>query len=212
MVFRVHQNLQHCQLAKYNVIGRCPSPKLTINVQDSHGKSLPQDRQPRGVAVMFKKAFLVGTAIAVGIPAAGLIAGYFLQDKLLYHPKVPGLNHKTSDNPAGYQSPSDQGKFNASPSVLNSLNVLDIDFEERYISTPDGERLHAWLMRPSAVASSTVPTIVFFHGNAGSKRSFRFMVSNELLMNPIDMGYRLPNMRALIDNVGANILSVDYRG
>lgn len=41
-----------------------------------------------------------------------------------------------------------------------------IDYEDLMIPGADGVRVHAWLMKQPS--HSTRPTIIFFHGNAGS--------------------------------------------
>lgn len=56
-------------------------------------------------------------------------------------------------------------KFNFPGSRLPSEQGLP--FEEYYIQTADGAVLHSWLIpRPDRISA---PTIVYFHGNAGSK-------------------------------------------
>lgn len=67
------------------------------------------------------------------------------------------------------------------------------DFETLTIVTSDNIPLHGWLMtQPDD--SRDKPTIVFFHGNAGN------------------IGFRLPNLRALFHATKANVVVVDYRG
>jgi pimeloyl-ACP methyl ester carboxylesterase len=93
--------------------------------------------------------------------------------------------------------------------------------QEHYVPTVDGERVHLWLMlqpqamtgqqaqdskqreqspvSPAASSSSSysgngVPTILFFHGNAGN------------------IGYRLPTATDLYKHVQCNVVLVEYRG
>ncbi|KAJ0401062.1 hypothetical protein P43SY_005082 [Pythium insidiosum] len=108
--------------------------------------------------------------------AGALVLLYMYQDKLLYFPTIPGASKFTKDNPTGYRNPSEYG----------------IDHEDLMIRTSDGVHLHAWLMRQPE--SSSRPTLIFFHGNAGN------------------IGYRLPNAVHLYRKVLCNVLMVDYRG
>jgi hypothetical protein len=83
--------------------------------------------------------------------AAGLLTLlYVQQDRMLYIPAVPGLPKFTRDN----------------PTMLTSPVHFQIPFEDIMIPTSDGVRIHAWLLR--AREPSLAPTLVFFHGNAGS--------------------------------------------
>jgi abhydrolase domain-containing protein 13 len=66
------------------------------------------------------------------------------------------------------------------------------DFEEHFIKTKDGAVVHAWLLLHAQ--SQALPTIVYFHGNAGN------------------MGFRLPHGVNLYKQCRANVLLVDYRG
>ena len=61
------------------------------------------------------------------------------------------------------------------------------------MTTSDGCKIHAWWM-PHASRPRAVPTVVFFHGNAGN------------------IGYRLPLLKELYHKGSMNILAVDYRG
>ncbi|KDO27848.1 hypothetical protein SPRG_07121 [Saprolegnia parasitica CBS 223.65] len=114
---------------------------------------------------------------AGGAAVAGLMMLlYVYQEKLLYHPSVPGVPKLTTENPKGYQHPAEYG----------------IDAEDVYIPTKDGITIHAWLLKQPTMA--TVPTILFYHGNAGN------------------IGFRLPNAVQMYKQLGCNILLVDYRG
>ncbi len=68
-----------------------------------------------------------------------------------------------------------------------------IPFENLHIKTIDGETIHCWLMLQPQI-SNNVPTLVYFHGNAGN------------------MGFRLKNAAEMYARVGINIMMVDYRG
>jgi pimeloyl-ACP methyl ester carboxylesterase len=140
-------------------------------------------------------------AAVVGIGGAGML--YMLwrfQESLLYHPKVNPQMVKPSQNPESMRHPMEH----------------NMPYESVYLTTPDGERLHAWLIHPSAHghgATVTVvdsdddggsgdanshsrkrPTVLFFHANAGN------------------MGMRLQNIKLLYDACDVNVLIVSYRG
>ena len=83
---------------------------------------------------------------------------------------------KPSANPSGYRNPSEVGITN---------------YEDIQIVTGDGISIHAWLLLQSN--SGDVPTIIFFHGNAGN------------------IGFRLPNALQMYQ-LGYNVLQVEYRG
>lgn len=61
------------------------------------------------------------------------------------------------------------------------------------IPTPDGETLSAFYLRANKQHARNV-TILMFHGNAGN------------------IGYRLPIGKILEDDVGCNVLMLQYRG
>ena len=115
---------------------------------------------------------------------AGLVLVVAMQEKLLYVPRIPGV-------PAGYiGSPRDFG--------------ID-DYEDVWLSTQDGERLHAWMLfhprnkadllgaRAGARGAST-PTLLFFQENAGN------------------ISHRLEFARLLMSVVGVNVMLLSYRG
>ena len=66
------------------------------------------------------------------------------------------------------------------------------DYEEVWLTTRDGVRIFAWLIRGPRPAEA--PTMMFFHGNAGT------------------IAERLPNAEGLIKHTGCNLLLVEYRG
>lgn len=111
------------------------------------------------------------------ILALGLGALYYFQDQLLYHPSIPGMPQTPRENPPGYRSPADHGIH---------------DYEEHFIKTDDGATIHAWLLlHPDSLS---LPTVVYFHGNAGN------------------MGFRLPHGSNLFKQCRVNVLLMDYRG
>ena len=68
------------------------------------------------------------------------------------------------------------------------------DFDELRIPTPDGETLSAFLIRPSNKSLARNITVLMFHGNAGN------------------IGHRVPIARVLEENLGCNVLMLEYRG
>ena len=75
---------------------------------------------------------------------------------------------------------------------MNSLLVPPIEYEEYFIQTSDQASIHTWLLLQSN--SKEVPTIIFFHGNAGN------------------MGFRLKMAALMFATTKCNILMMDYRG
>jgi pimeloyl-ACP methyl ester carboxylesterase len=118
--------------------------------------------------------------------------------------EIGGIPRRTEDNPRRYRSPSE----------------YQVPFESHMIRCEDGVHIHAWLLLrspnnfgdiregksfgdvPPAAATTTrqpptktdLPTIVFFHGNAGN------------------IGLRLPNALQMLQFLNANVLMVEYRG
>lgn len=66
--------------------------------------------------------------------------------------------------------------------------------ESLYISTPDKESLHAYLLPPSGAAPQKDVIVLMFHGNAGN------------------IGHRLPIGKALSESLGCHIFMLEYRG
>ena len=61
-------------------------------------------------------------------------------------------------------------------------------------SSRDGTLLHLFLIKQPAEKSVQVPTILYFHGNAGN------------------IGHRLLNVQGLYTSIGCNIALLEYRG
>jgi len=68
------------------------------------------------------------------------------------------------------------------------------DYDDLKISTPDGEVLSAFFIRPSNKRLAKKLTIIMFHGNAGN------------------IGHRVPIAKMLEENIGCNVLMLEYRG
>ena len=108
-----------------------------------------------------------------GLAALGSGLLYFKQNELIY----------ARDFPAGSRTEVPP------PSQFGMLNAESID-----LPTPDGENLHAYLLRPVSTPLSRNITILLFHGNAGN------------------IGHRLPIGKVLSDSLGCNVLMLEYRG
>jgi pimeloyl-ACP methyl ester carboxylesterase len=91
---------------------------------------------------------------------------------------VGGIPRRPRQNPRRYRSPQEH----------------DLPFESHKITCSDGVMIHAWLILQPQPTTSTVPTILFFHGNAGN------------------IGLRLPNAVQMYQHLKCNILMVEYRG
>jgi pimeloyl-ACP methyl ester carboxylesterase len=88
------------------------------------------------------------------------------------------MPRRPSQNPRKYRSPSEHG----------------IEFESHNIQCSDGVFIHAWLLLRDQNRANDLPTLVFFHGNAGN------------------IGLRLPNAIQMLQYLNANVLMVEYRG
>ena len=104
------------------------------------------------------------------------------QESLLYFPSIGGVPRHPGQNPRRYRSPSEH----------------NIPFETHNIPCSDGTTIHSWLLyHPNNEQSNTnnkLPTIIFFHGNAGN------------------IGLRLPNAIQMYHYLKANIFLIEYRG
>jgi abhydrolase domain-containing protein 13 len=116
---------------------------------------------------------------------------YANQERLLYHPNPPNIPQKPEDNPFGHSSPSDWTK-RGQVRYGSRAKEAPIPFEDIMVSTPDGEKLHTWLLLQDD--AENCPTIIYFHGNAAN------------------MGFRLQNAAEMYSNGKVNILMMDYRG
>jgi len=107
---------------------------------------------------------------------------YWKQESILYIPQLDSrIPRSNKSNPRGYQSPVDYG-FRK-----------DETYDENWIKTEDGVKIHSWLLYHGNDSFDKV-TLVFFHGNAGN------------------IGFRLPNAKEMYKKLDCNILLVEYRG
>jgi len=92
---------------------------------------------------------------------------YLLQERLVFLPNMPGREIDTT--PAS----------------------IGLEYEEAWITTEDGERLHGWFI--PADHAAVRGTLLFFHGNAGN------------------ISHRLESV-LIFNRLGLSVLIVDYRG
>lgn len=130
---------------------------------------------------------IVGTLVVVGG-----IALYTYQDKMLYIPNPPGFPKTPRENPPGCISPEEWSTNGKMITSRNEATETPIPFEEEYVPTADGKKIHTWLLLQKD--SANAPTLMYFHGNAGN------------------MGFRLKNAAEMYAKVKMNILMMDYRG
>lgn len=97
---------------------------------------------------------------------------YNAQDMLLYYPEQPSTSRLYVDTPS----------------------LFGLKYENVFIRSHDGTQLHVYFIHQPPHLAATVPTFVFFHGNAGN------------------IGHRLPNVQLLYNCLNVNILLVEYRG
>jgi dipeptidyl aminopeptidase/acylaminoacyl peptidase len=97
---------------------------------------------------------------------------------MLYHPAIPDERYRYPQNmPPGFRNPKENG----------------MDYEDVYVKTRDGVKIHAWLVKANP-SPKLCRTLLFFHGNAGN------------------IGSRLPNIEILVKKLNTNVLIIDYRG
>ena len=118
-------------------------------------------------------SWLVGATYTGGALCVGaLFLLYMYQDWLLYFPTIPGTSKFTTDNPPGVCNKSQCCLPHSGPNALlltgyRHPGEFSIDYEDLMISCKDGVKINAWLMKQKDHA--TRPTLIFFHGNAGSE-------------------------------------------
>lgn len=108
-----------------------------------------------------------------GIAAIGSTLLYFKQNELIYPRGIPAGSRTDVPTPAQFH-------------ISNAESIE--------LPTPDGETLHAYLLRPSNATVKKNITMISFHGNAGN------------------IGHRLPIGKVLVDSLGCNVFMLEYRG
>lgn len=115
---------------------------------------------------------LIGSS-GIAVLLSGLL--YFKQNEIIYPRNMPPNARSLVPQPEEFHIPTHCA-------------------DEVHIDTPDGEKLHAFLIRPANPARARNVTFLMFHGNAGN------------------IGYRLPIARVLHDELACAVLMVQYRG
>ena len=113
------------------------------------------------------RTLLVFIAFGFILYAAFSLMLYLLQDRLVFLPHMPGRELDTTPQSMGF------------------------GYEDVWIDTEDGERLHAWYIPTDD--DRVRGTLLFFHGNAGN------------------ISHRMESV-LIFNRLGLNVLIVDYRG
>ena len=111
------------------------------------------------------RLILIFLGLALALYVGFSLMLFLLQDRLVFLPHMPGR------------------ELEATPEALN------LAYEDAWIGTEDGERLHGWFVP----ADSSRGTLLFFHGNAGN------------------ISHRLQSL-LIFNRLGLDVLMVDYRG
>lgn len=98
---------------------------------------------------------------------------YFKQNEIIYPRNLPPGSRTEVPKPAQFQIE---------------------DASTHHLPTPDGETLHAYLLRAQRNSTHLPITILAFHGNAGN------------------VGHRLPIGKVLQESLRCNVFMVEYRG
>ncbi|KAF8819179.1 phospholipase/carboxylesterase [Cardiosporidium cionae] len=112
--------------------------------------------------------------------ALSLFLGFlwFFQEKVIFQPSSTlGVRYPTS-NPRGMKNPSEHG----------------MDYEDVYLHSADGTRIHMWMITQPNPNRMTVPTILYLQSNAGN------------------CGFRLPILSRFYKHFLTNIAVLSYRG
>ncbi|XP_008797791.2 alpha/beta hydrolase domain-containing protein WAV2-like isoform X1 [Phoenix dactylifera] len=117
--------------------------------------------------VSFLRALLYGAGGVVVVGVATLVA---FQEKLVYVPVLPGLPRSYPMTPAR----------------------LRLDYEDVWIRSSDGVRLHSWFVKHDPPVRG--PTILFFQENAGN------------------IAHRLEFVRVMMQRLHCNVFMLSYRG
>ncbi|KAG0485151.1 hypothetical protein HPP92_009230 [Vanilla planifolia] len=117
------------------------------------------------VSYLCALAYLVGAVVAAGL--ALLVA---FQERLVYVPVLPGLSRSYSMTPSR----------------------LRLAYEDVWLQSADGIRLHAWFVK--VFPDCPGPTILFFQENAGN------------------IAHRLEFVRIMLQRLQCNVFLLSYRG
>lgn len=125
------------------------------------------------MAASFFSYLRIPVLASSGLAALGSSLLYFKQNDLIYPSNLPSGSRTEVPKPAQF-------------------HITDAD--SLHFPTPDGETLHAYLLRPPNAALRKNITILTFHGNAGN------------------VGHRLPIGKVLSESIGCHVFMVEYRG
>ena len=110
---------------------------------------------------------------ASGLTALGSSLLYFKQNDIIYPASMPAGSRTNVPTPQMFG--------------IENTDSLEVP-------TPDGEKLHAYLLRPNNPAIKKNCTILTFHGNAGN------------------VGHRIPIGRVISETLGCYCFMAEYRG
>ena len=110
---------------------------------------------------------------SAGLAALGSSLLYFKQNDIIYPAGLPAGSRTNVPTPQQFR-------------IENADSVR--------FPTPDGETLHAYLLRPPNASLRKNVTLLAFHGNAGN------------------VGHRLPIGKVLSESLGCHVFMVEYRG
>ncbi|KRX02452.1 hypothetical protein PPERSA_10069 [Pseudocohnilembus persalinus] len=86
-----------------------------------------------------------------GILSISLLALYKYQQKIIYHPTIPGLPKLSEENGYPYRNPKDK----------------NLDYKDIEVTTEDNVKIRGWFIKQK-FQSEKAPTVIFFHENAGN--------------------------------------------
>jgi fermentation-respiration switch protein FrsA (DUF1100 family) len=87
-----------------------------------------------------------------------------------------------------------------------------LPYENVFLTTADGVRLHAYLLRHTDQGSASTWTVLYLHGNAGSCVAAEWMVSPADCLLRTDISHRLRSAAMLFYYSGVNVFLLEYRG
>ncbi|CAE8676559.1 unnamed protein product [Polarella glacialis] len=132
-----------------------------------------------GLVLLMNTSWLMAVVLIICVVIFFIVNLIMRQESMLYVPCVMAGMQKPSDNPEGMRSPEDKG----------------LKFEDVYLQTGDGLRIHGWFMPVGdEAATKSAPTLLFCHANAGN------------------IGLRVPNFAEILIKLRVNVFALDYRG
>ncbi|KAI9594105.1 Alpha/Beta hydrolase protein, partial [Syncephalis fuscata] len=112
-------------------------------------------------------------ALFAVLAGSGVFLAYYFQCSIIYLSRFPEGSRQVVDKPSDY----------------------DMPYEDVWLRSPDGVRLHAYLItRATPSETANAPTVFYCQANAGN------------------MGHRLPIAKELYHRCNCNIFMLSYRG